>query len=190
MTVEQFVMAYGVEHDRLLAVMPVGFEAIRPVLRINAEILDNTAAYLEFNAPCAHNDKRGWLNIGFWNKVRFEQEGGRVAFYLDLLRLSFTKTGLQGGCPAEKDNDGCFFLGERTIFCPKEEITSNKEFCDCEFAWLVEGKENGGKSLGRTIAAAASPQIKTYPKQSFNLQNLSAIPCRQVLGSYCVTFVR
>lgn len=165
-------------------------EAIRPVLRINAEILDNKAAYLEFNTPCAHNGKRGWLNIGFWNDVRFEQEGKRTVFYLDSLRISFIKTSLQGGCPAEKDNEGCFFLGEETLFRPKEEITANKEFCDCDFAWLVNGKENGGKSLGCTIAAVPSPQIKSYPREAFNLENLSSIECNQVLGSYCVRFVR
>ena len=38
MLVEQFVMAYQVEQDRLRAILPEGYESLRPVLRINAEI--------------------------------------------------------------------------------------------------------------------------------------------------------
>ncbi len=38
MKIEQYVMAYGVEHDRLRAILPDGFISPRPVLRINAEI--------------------------------------------------------------------------------------------------------------------------------------------------------
>ena len=37
MTIEQFVVAYGVEQDRLRAFLPEGFTSLRPVLRINAE---------------------------------------------------------------------------------------------------------------------------------------------------------
>ena len=38
MKVEQFVMAYGVEQDRIRAMLPDGFVSLRPVLRINTEI--------------------------------------------------------------------------------------------------------------------------------------------------------
>ena len=40
MTVEQFVMAYGAEQDRLRALLPEGFASLRPVLCINAEVRD------------------------------------------------------------------------------------------------------------------------------------------------------
>ena len=40
MIIEQFVMAYGVDQDRLRALLPEGFQSLRPVLRINAEIRD------------------------------------------------------------------------------------------------------------------------------------------------------
>lgn len=40
MTVEQFVMAYGAEQDRLRALLPEGFTSLRPVLRINTEVRD------------------------------------------------------------------------------------------------------------------------------------------------------
>ena len=38
MKVEQFVMAYHVEQDRLRAILPDGFNSLRTVCRINAEI--------------------------------------------------------------------------------------------------------------------------------------------------------
>ena len=46
MQIEQFVMAYGVEQDRLRAMLPEGFESLRPVLRINAEIRDEKEVYV------------------------------------------------------------------------------------------------------------------------------------------------
>ena len=49
MTIEQFVMAYGAEQDRLRALLPEGFASLRPVLRINAEVRDGKTGALEFN---------------------------------------------------------------------------------------------------------------------------------------------
>ena len=51
MQVEQYVMAYGIEQDRIRAIIPEGFVSLRPVLRINAEIQDDSNGYLEFNKP-------------------------------------------------------------------------------------------------------------------------------------------
>ena len=42
MKVEQFVMAYRVEQDRIRAMLSPGFVSLRPVLRINAEIIDDS----------------------------------------------------------------------------------------------------------------------------------------------------
>ena len=72
MQVEQYVMAYEVEQDRLRALLPAGFVSLRPVLRINGEIRrgPEETAYLElstypgymdsFVAACflPHTDKR------------------------------------------------------------------------------------------------------------------------------------
>lgn len=49
MQIEQFVMAYSVEQDRLRALLPEGFLSLRPVLRINAEIRGGQTGYLELN---------------------------------------------------------------------------------------------------------------------------------------------
>ena len=53
MRVEQFVMARGVEQDRLRALLP-----------INAEIRDGAVGYVELNTAAEKDGNRGWLNIG------------------------------------------------------------------------------------------------------------------------------
>ena len=67
MIVEQFVMAYGAEQDRLRALLPEGFASLRPVLRINAEVRDGKTGALEFNTAAEKADNRGWVNIGRWD---------------------------------------------------------------------------------------------------------------------------
>lgn len=47
MKVEQFVMAYKVEQDKIRAMLPKGFASLRPVLRINCEIRNNHTYYIE-----------------------------------------------------------------------------------------------------------------------------------------------
>ena len=51
MKVQQYVMAYEAEQDRLRALLPDGFVSLRPVLRINAEIRDGAGGYVELNTP-------------------------------------------------------------------------------------------------------------------------------------------
>lgn len=63
MQIEQFVMAYGVEQDRLRAILPEGFPSLRPVLRINGEIRDGAEGYLEFNTAVEKDGVRGWLTL-------------------------------------------------------------------------------------------------------------------------------
>ena len=47
MKVEQFVMAYRVEQDRIRAMLPDGFVSLRPVLRINTEIRQSDDGFPE-----------------------------------------------------------------------------------------------------------------------------------------------
>ena len=180
-------MAYGVEQDRVRALLPDGFTSLRPVLRINAEIRDEKTGYVEFNAPVEAGGKRGWLNIANWENVSFTREDKTVYFKTDFLDLSFTPVGIQGGCPAEKDNDGCFF-GED--FRPAEKITVNKEFCDCSFRWCFSENDAHGISIGKTLPAFFEEMKQDYPRKAFTAENAAAIPCRQVLGTYTVKFER
>lgn len=71
MKVEQFVMAYEVEQDRLRALLPNDFHSLRPVLQINAEIRADNTTYMELNTAVEGYGKRGWLNIAHWDSTVF-----------------------------------------------------------------------------------------------------------------------
>ena len=191
MKVEQFVMAYEAEQDRLRAFLPEGFTSLRPVLRINGEIRNGETPYLELNTPVEAQGKRGWINVAHWNEtsgLTFTREGKAVTFRLPFLTIIYTPVGVEGSCPAERDNDGCFFPGD--AFHPAETITVNKEFCDCEFAWHYPSGKAGGKSTGVTLPAYPSEPKIQYPRVDFTAENAAAIDCNQVLGSYVVVFER
>ena len=170
-SVEQFVMAYEADHDRIRAILPDGYESLRPVLRINAEIRDNNVVYIEFNTPVAADGRRGWLNLANWKSTRDEITFERLADGAVTIRplpldITFKGTGKEGGCPAENDNDGCYYLKYEdgilrdTEFRPAEKIDANKEYCDCSFEWHTTD-----------IPAAL-------------------IPCKCILGAYKVSFQR
>ncbi len=183
-------MAYGVEHDRLRAILPDGFISLRPVLRINAEIIDGSRGYLEFNTAVQKEGNKGWLNIGFWNNIPFEKDGNTAVFKNDFIEISFTRVGLTGSCPAEKDNCGCYFLSDKPYLRNPEIITADKEFCNCEFRWKFGESSAHGVSIGKTLPAIPSEIKIIYPKKDFTVQNAALIPCRQVLGTYAVNFER
>lgn len=187
MRVEQFVMAYGVEQDRLRAILPEGFVSLRPVLRINAEVRDNSVGYVEFNTAVEKEGNKGWLNIGYWNDVPFEKNGKETTFRTDFLEISFKGVGIAGSCPAEKDNAGCYFGNELR---KPEVITVNKEFCDCKFAWYFSENDAHGVSIGKTLPAILTEIVNVYPKEKFTVENAAKIPCEQVLGTYAVVFER
>lgn len=190
MQIEQFVMAYGVEQDRVRAMLPYGYTSLRPVLRINAEIQSNDNGYIELNTAVEKDGNKGWLNIGCWDKVSFERAGKTVTFKTAFLEISFTGVGLEGSCPAEKDNAGCYFIGETEVLRKPEVITASKEFCDCTFRWKFTDTDAHGKSIGKTLPAIPTESKMRYPKVPFTAANAAQIPCEQVLGAYVVVFNR
>lgn len=190
MKVAQFVMAYEVEQDRLRALLPNGFSSLRPVLRINAEVQDGAYGYVELNTAVEKDGNKGWLNVGHWENVPFEQTGSTTTFKTAYLDISFSGVGIGGACPAEKDNDGCYFIDEEEYLRKPEQITANKEFCDCTFAWHFAAHNAHGKSMGKTLPAYPSEVKTLYPKVSLSAEHAAAIPCIQVLGTYKVCFER
>ena len=190
MTVEQFVMAYGVEQDRLRAFLPEGYSSLRPVLRVNAEVRDGTSGYVELNTAVEKDGNRGWLNVGHWENVPFTRDGETTTFRTEFLEISFTGVGIEGSCPAEKDNAGCYFIdGAETLRKP-ESITASKEFCDCRFVWKFAEGNAQGRSIGKTLPAYPTEVKTVYPRQRFSPETAADIPCIQVLGSYKVCFER
>ena len=120
----------------------------------------------------------------------YEFMGKKTTFTLPELTISFTGVGIEGDCPAEKDNVGCYYLKDGTFtLVPAEKITANKEFCDCEFAWRFAGGAHG-VSLGKTLPAIPEGETTHYEKAAFTVENAAVIPCTQVLGAYQVTFER
>lgn len=190
MKVEQYVMAYSVEQDRLRAILPDGFISLRPVLRINAEIRDGREGYLELNTAVSKDGNRGWLNVGHWHDVPFERDGKTVIFQTGFVEISFTRAGITGSCPAEQDNAGCYFLDQKPSLRLPEAIDANKEFCDCAFRWNFTEHDAHGKSIGKTLPAYAVEASNRYPKEDFTVENAVKIPCEQVLGTYAVQFAR
>ena len=194
MKVEQYVMAYGAEQDRLRAMLPEGFSSLRPVLRINAEIRQyedgQEDGYVEFNTAAEKDGNKGWLNITYWDGINFTKEGSKTTFSSDFLEISFTGVGIEGSCPAEKDCAGCYFIKETPELQPPEVITARKEFCDCSFRWKFADADAHGESVGDTFPAYPESIETVYPKEALTAQNAAAIPCRKVLGSYKVSFER
>lgn len=214
MKTEQYVMAYKAEQDRLRALLPQEFKSLRPVLRINAEIRydeDNSKKirelYLEFNTPVAAYGKRGWLNIANWSsndtEIRAFQIDNTTIFNTPFLEISYEGTGISGGCPAEKDNEGCFFIRPNSnafsqqtskpqnVFIPAEKINGRREFCNCRFAWhFNKGDACGMSTESRSVPAFYSEQIKEYKKEALTAANAAKLPCLQLLGSYNIIFYR
>lgn len=91
-----------------------------------------------------------------------------------MLKTRSAPTVAKGGCPAEKDNGGCYFIekGEVTLR-PNEIITVNKEFCDCEFLWKTEDGTNGkgaGRSAGRSVPLFFEECKNVYPDKEFSFK--------------------
>ena len=171
MRVKQYVMAYRADQGKIQALLPPEFHSLRPVLRINAEIhrpgTSEESIRIEFNTPVAAYGKRGWLNLHLWKStdtfLYYQDTGPRNTrtFFAPFLSLSHTPLGREGGCPAEADNDGCFYReGDSFAFVPAEAIHQKKEYCDCQFMWTIP----------------FDPAME--------------IPCLEILGAYQVEFDR
>ena len=150
------------------------------------EIRNDSEGYIEFNTAVKKEEFSGWLNIYCPNNIFFRRIGKKIEFKTELLNIYFEGVGIEGSCPAEKDNDGCYFGNKLK---KSEIITANKEFCNCEFTWKTENGAHG-KSIGKTLPAAPTEIKRIYPKEKFMVENFLKIPCEQVLGAYVVKFER
>jgi len=195
MKIEQYVMAYKIEQDRIRAMLPKEFESLRPVLRFNAEIRNETEFYIELNTPVKAYGKQGWLNIARWDSsdcsIDCEKDDNKTTFITDFLRITFAGVGILGGCPAENSNDGCFYGFTKDSLIPPERIEERKEFCDGEFAFcFTENDAHGENYGGKTLPAVAEESKNSYPHIELNAENVAKIKCEQMLGQYKVIFER
>ena len=121
MQVEQYVMAYEVEQDRLRALLPAGFVSLRPVLRINGEIRrgPEETAYLELNTPVEGPGKRGWPM-----PEREKPSPSPPPFSLSPLR----RLGWRAGALRNGTTRGASFWGRPCLFGPASLETATRNF--------------------------------------------------------------
>lgn len=215
--VEQYVMAYRVDQEQVRNLLPEGFRSLRPVLRINVELLHDVAWLggksfnrIEFNTPVECCGKKGWFNLITWEddpdsiicgrdllgipklfaqitveKTAKETKIAAKSRDFTFLEMVFEKSGKEGGCPKEDDNEGTFHLryvpkiGSKTskaellqtAFTPVEIIDQGKEYCNCTFQWH-------------------SPDFQDMPFGYKALQQIQSIENKMVLGAYVVYFDR
>ena len=120
----------------------------------------------------------------FWHTwwPRGPEELNSPAFKAELLEISFTGVGIAGGCPAEKDNAGCYFIGEMPALRKPEIITAAKEFCDCVFAWNAVVGGACGRSEGRTLPAYPEAVRVVYPRTQLTAENAAKSPASRCWG--------
>ena len=118
------------------ALLPDGFTSLRPVLRINAEIRDGERGYVEFvTAASGPDGRRGWILIESWEYAAFETDGRVTTFRTAHLKITFTGTGIAGGCPAERDNDGCYVCeGGGVTLRPRRRLRRTRSFATARSA--------------------------------------------------------
>lgn len=193
--VEQYVMAYRANHDKIKALLPEIYESLRPVLRINVEIIDDYESMIkiEFNTPVASKGKRGWLNLVTWNsfseQISLSKRENKTEFIAGkddkaFLDIEFIRTGEEGGCPKEDDNEGTFFgeifsidTGSSAVFKKAEQIYERKEYCQCRFEWIIP-----------EYIMPSSVESLTAKEQT--IKEAVRIKPEEMLGAYKVEFER
>ena len=153
MTVEQFVMAYSAEQDRLRVLLSEGFASLRPVLRINAEVRDGKTGGSRVQ-HCRGKSRQSRLGqhrpLGRCSLYEGRQKDDLYAAGADDL---VHRRRHRGRLPCGKGQRRRYYLKDGTFtLVPAEKITANKEFCDCEFAWRFAGGAHG-VSLGKMLPA-------------------------------------
>lgn len=151
MKVEQFVMAYGVEQDRLRALLPNGFSSLRPVLRINAELRD----------------------------------GKTTRFLTGFLDIRFTGVGIEGGCPAEKDNAGCFFLSPVEKLRPSEPVTVKKGILRLHVPVALCPRRRARREYWQNAARVPVPAADRLPTRPVYRAERSPNPLPAGAGKLC-----
>ena len=67
---------------------------------------------------------------------------------------------------------------------------SNKEFCDCEFAWHFNDGDAHGVSIRKTFPTFWNEPQADYGRCAMTAEYAASIPCKIVLETYIVRFER
>lgn len=90
MQATQFVMAYGVEQDRLRAILPEGLPPCGRCFGSTGRSGEKKA-FSNSGQPWKETGKGGWLSIGSFSNVPFEVIEKATAFQGELLEIAFTR---------------------------------------------------------------------------------------------------
>lgn len=90
MQATQFVMAYGVEQDRLRAILPEGLPPCGRCFGSTGRSGEKKA-FSNSGQPWKETGKGGWLSIGSFSNVPFEVIEKTTAFQGELLEIAFTR---------------------------------------------------------------------------------------------------
>lgn len=175
-------MAYGVEQDRLSALLPDGFTSLHPVMCINAEIR-SSGGCLEPNTPVEFEGNKGWHIIAFGERIPFARSSKTVVFNPDFLEICFTGVGIEGSRPAEKDNIGRYFSGSPVTLHKAEIIESCKNFCGCS----LRRSFHDDMSLGNPSRSGAGRLRCPLRAIDFSFKTKRSIPCKKGCSFYLFT---
>lgn len=198
--VEQYVMAYRTNPEIIDLILPEEFQSLRPVLRINAERIGEPGEdfwRIELNTPVSWGQMKGWLNLATWEsnaaaiaawkaaygvsksyariKAEYTEQSVQLTAAVDedpFLSIRFDRTGKEGGCPHEADNQGTFIRGkegETMMFQMADSIDQPKEYCDCSFTWT---------------------SVQLPAKTAVWVRTIMSAKAEEILGAYTVTFER
>ena len=81
-----------------------------------------------------------------WEDAAFETDDRVTTFRTEHLEITFTGTGIEGGCPAERDNDGCYVCEDGGVTLAPSKVF----FCG------VHAAAKNGWDLFRTVRGANS----------------------------------
>jgi len=90
MQATQFVMAHGVEQDRLRAILPEGLPPCGRCFGSTGRSGEKKA-FSNSGQPWKETGKGGWLSVGSFSNVPFEVIEKTAAFQGELLEIAFTR---------------------------------------------------------------------------------------------------
>lgn len=212
--VEQYVMAYRVAPDQLKEILPECFTSLRPVLRINIEVLKNIVwlagndyCRIEFNTPVEYRGKKGWLNLVTWennmDSILYGRDvHGIPKLYADIEIIQKDKvTRFQA-----KTNNSVFLdiVHERAGAvggCPKENDNEGTFHFRClpgidgsiaiqEIRFMTAETIENPKEYCNCTFKWNIPPLQDAPVSYPMFEKIASITCQEVLGAYVVTFNR
>ena len=217
MRVEQYVMAYSADWDKIKKILPTGFNSLRPVLRINAELMENVDKLagrsfkrVEFNTPIEYEGKKGWLNLVTWENDCNSVIRDREIYNIPKMyaNIQACKSGKVTTITAKYDEFEFLnieFTGVGKIGgCPKENDNDGtfhlKNILQCEDGFLRENTDNTkfvevekideSKEYCDCSFSWNKPEPKDYPLGYKMIEKICEIECKEILGAYVVNFDR